>query len=241
MEEKVQKKPETKKKKVFSIVLSAVIGTAIAVFFALSCFQFYLCVYLKPFWVDGQSMYPYLNEHAKNADGSEMKFNVGPKEGSYDIDFGVMNCHKGAIKKIKRFDVIITRFDETPVTYIKRVIGLPGETVQFTNTGSGNEHNGDLYINGVYTTQPIAPEVIRAGVYGDDLYTLKDNEYFVCGDNRYPGASKDSRDDSIGFIKKEYIVGKAVALTGRCKVGYNSKTNTYEPEKTRYHWPRFLK
>ena len=243
MEEKEEKKVVSKNKKIFRIVLESFIGVCMVSLFALTCFQFYLTVYLKPFWVDGQSMYPTLNYDAKNEDGTRKEFNAGVIDNAYDIDCGVMNTHKKAIDKIKRFDIIITRYDESDTEYIKRVIGFPGETIEFVNAGAGNEHNGDLYINGVYTVQPLDADLVRNGLYYTNVYHLGDNEYFVAGDNRIGSNSDDCRKE-LGkekHIKKEYIKGKIVALTGKCKIRVNSKTGANEPYKHKYHWPRFMK
>ena len=247
MEEKEEKKINSKTRKILNIVLESVIGVCMVSLFALTCFQLYLTTYLKPFWVDGQSMYPALNYDAKNADGTRKDFIVGSIEGSFDIDCGVMDTHEKAINKIKRFDIVVTRYDESNTEYIKRIIGLPGETVEFINTGAGNEHNGDLYINGVYTTQPIDSKIVRNGKYYTKVYHLADNEYFVAGDNRIGFNSEDCRQEpgieknKERHIYKNYIKGKVVALTGKCKIRKNSETGANEPYEHKYHWPWFIK
>lgn len=86
--------------------------------------------------------------------------------------------------------------------YIKRIIGLPGETVQI----SGN----DVYINGEkldenYGTTPMG----TAGI-AEVPITLGDDEYFVLGDNR--DISKDSRYASVGNAHRDDIVGKAFVV-----------------------------
>lgn len=93
--------------------------------------------------------------------------------------------------KIKRFDIIVIQTDGSKI--IKRVIGLPGETVEY--------YNDKLYING---------EELEEN-YGkgktDDFEQVKvgENEYFVLGDNRE--VSLDSR--ALGNISKKKILGKA--------------------------------
>ena len=83
-------------------------------------------------------------------------------------------------KSPARFDIIVFPYEYKENTnYIKRVIGLPGETVQI-------DFDGNIYINGQ--------------VLGDD-------EYFVLGDNR--NHSEDSRFSDVGLIKRKNIIGKA--------------------------------
>ena len=106
-------------------------------------------------------------------------------------------------QKPKREDVIIFRFpdDETQV-YIKRVIGLPGETVQI-------DEQGKIYINGEVLAEGYGREVIRAELIGlaREPIELGEDEYFVLGDNR--NNSSDSRTEAVGNIKRSDIIGKA--------------------------------
>lgn len=211
------------------------------VFFVISASIYFVKSYFNTFWVNGQSMYPTLNGSAVNKNGES--YGLVASDGDYidgkKIDFGLFNSHDSIFKKLKRFDIVLTNYNSNPEDSlkIKRIVGMPGETIYFISTGSGKEHNGDLYVNGEYVAQPISDEMIRSGFYANysSPITLKADEYFVCGDNR--GHSYDSTD--IGPIKKDWIEGKFVALIGYCQVKYED--GEYKPYKVRYHWPRRLK
>lgn len=99
-----------------------------------------------------------------------------------------------------RFDIIVFPYQYQEKTYyIKRIIGMPGETVQVKD--------GEIYINGEVLEESYGKEVMKyAGVAGDPI-TLGEDEYFVLGDNR--NNSSDSRDPSVGNIKEDQIIGKA--------------------------------
>lgn len=100
----------------------------------------------------------------------------------------------------QRFDIIVFPFEyEERVYYIKRIIGLPGETVQI--------EDGDIYINGEILEESYGREVMKSAGIAEDPITLDDNEYFVLGDNR--NDSSDSRDPSVGLIEREDIIGRA--------------------------------
>ena len=136
----------------------------------------------RPFTVSGASMYPTLHN------GDRM---VLSKVGA-----------------IHRFDVVILKAPDENVEYIKRVIGMPGDTVEMKS--------GVLYINDKKVDQPFinTEALAKQTVFMDD-FTLEsltgeskvpEGKYFVLGDNR--GVSKDSR--MIGFIDRSAIEGKAV-------------------------------
>ena len=136
----------------------------------------------RPFTVSGASMYPTLHN------GDRM---VLSKVGD-----------------IHRFDVVILKAPDENVEYIKRVIGMPGDTVEMKS--------GVLYINGKKVDQPfINTEALAKQTVFIDDFTLEsltgeskvpEGKYFVLGDTR--GVSKDSR--MIGFIDRSAIEGKAV-------------------------------
>ncbi len=98
----------------------------------------------------------------------------------------------------ERFDVIVFPNNQG-ANYIKRIIGLPGETIQIKD--------GYIYINDKQLEEDYGKEIIEDGGLAADKITLKKNEYFVLGDNR--NGSIDSRRTDIGAVKREQIKGKA--------------------------------
>ena len=101
----------------------------------------------------------------------------------------------------ERFDIIVFPFQYAEKTYyVKRIIGMPGETVQI-------DAAGNIYINGEILSENYGKETILFPGLAGDAITLGEDEYFVLGDNR--NNSSDSRDPSVGNIKREDIMGKA--------------------------------
>ena len=101
----------------------------------------------------------------------------------------------------ERFDIIVFPFQyEDNTYYIKRIIGMPGETVQI-------DAEGNILINGEILDENYGKEVIQNAGRAYEPITLEDDEYFVMGDNR--NNSTDSRDPSVGNIKRENIIGRA--------------------------------
>ena len=101
----------------------------------------------------------------------------------------------------KRGDVIVflPNGNQNSHLYVKRVVGLPGETVQI--------RDGSVYIDGVFLEEPEEfDKMIDAGIAENEL-TLAVDEFFVLGDNR--NSSEDSRSGNIGGVKKDNIIGKA--------------------------------
>ena len=136
----------------------------------------------RPFTVSGASMYPTLHN------GDRMILSK--------------------IGDINRFDVVVLKAPDENVEYIKRVIGMPGDTLEMKQ--------GILYINGKKIEQPfINTEALQKQTVFIDDFTLQSligetkipaGKYFVMGDNR--GVSRDSR--MIGLIDRKAIEGKAV-------------------------------
>jgi len=101
---------------------------------------------------------------------------------------------------IKRDDIVVFWFPDDPSkSFIKRVIGLPGEVVRI-------DHKGQLYVNGQPVDEPyLSPDRTRYPRAMPDT-VIKPHYYFVMGDNR--DASNDSR--SWGLVPEKYIYGKAM-------------------------------
>ena len=99
----------------------------------------------------------------------------------------------------QRFDIIIFRYpDDESQLFIKRIIGLPGETVEI--------RDGKIYLNG--SDEPLEDVQTKETMVGSfGPYTVPENSYFVMGDNR--NNSSDSRTDMVGNITRENIIGKA--------------------------------
>lgn len=101
----------------------------------------------------------------------------------------------------ERFDIIVFPFQyDTDTYYIKRIIGMPGETVQI-------DDGGNIYIDGEVLEENYGREVIQSPGRAVDPIQLGDDEYFVMGDNR--NNSSDSRDPSVGNIHRKDIIGRA--------------------------------
>lgn len=99
-----------------------------------------------------------------------------------------------------RYDVIVFPYQhEENVYYIKRIIGLPGETVQIMD--------GYVYINGEQLDEDFGKELIEDPQLAAEPITLGKDEYFVLGDNR--NHSQDSRDPSVGVLNRKMLVGRA--------------------------------
>lgn len=101
----------------------------------------------------------------------------------------------------KRYDVVVFPYQQGKNTfYIKRVIGLPGDTVYI-------DPKGEIYINDEKLLETYGKEIILdPGIASDKVY-LGADEYFVLGDNR--NYSADSRDPSVGVVKRDNIIGRA--------------------------------
>ncbi|MBE6158112.1 MAG: signal peptidase I [Firmicutes bacterium] len=108
----------------------------------------------------------------------------------YNGDIMILDEISYRFNKIERFDIVVVKYENEYL--IKRVIGLPGERVEYKNN--------KLYINGKYVQEKFSHEIT------DDFksITIPNNKYFVLGDNRIN--STDSR--IIGFISKNNIRGK---------------------------------
>ncbi|WP_423784975.1 signal peptidase I [Halobacillus litoralis] len=99
------------------------------------------------------------------------------------------------IDEPERGDIVII---ERPVkSYVKRIIGLPGDTVEI------RDH--ELYVNGEKETQEYLSEDAASATRDYGPVDVPDGKYFVMGDNR--SISKDSR-NGLGFIEEDEIIGR---------------------------------
>ncbi len=110
-------------------------------------------------------------------------------------DIMILNKTAYYFNEPKRFEIVVVRTDENYI--IKRVIGLPGEEIEY--------RDNTLYVNGKKVEEPVE------GLETDDFTTeelgskkIPKNSYLVLGDNR--GDSYDSR--SIGFVQKDQLMGR---------------------------------
>ena len=105
-----------------------------------------------------------------------------------------------AEKEPERYDVVVATSEATGTKqqYVKRIIGLPGETIKIKK--------GFVFINGEQLEEPVSYDLIEDGGMARNKIELGDDEYFLLGDNR--NESKDSRHVEVGIIKKEQIKGK---------------------------------
>ncbi len=118
---------------------------------------------------------------------------VSMQDTLYQGDLLLLDKVSYKFSNIKRFDVVVVK--EEDELLIKRVIGLPGESVSYIDN--------ELYIN-----DELVEENYSIGETGDFLSELKNDEYFVMGDNREESA--DSR--NFGSYSKDDILGKTSLL-----------------------------
>lgn len=152
---------------------------------ALSIFLVVYLFFMQPHQVNGQSMVP--------------NFQSGEYVLTDKISYKIGNPERG--------DVVVFHAPEsahcpkgTGCDFIKRVLGLPGESIEVKNNG--------IYVNGVALNEAYIPsdfETLAGKFTKDHVVVLGPDEYFVSGDNR--PYSSDSR--AWGPIQKSAIVGKA--------------------------------
>jgi signal peptidase I len=122
-----------------------------------------------------------------------------------DKDQIIINKFSYRFTEPKRFDVIVFKQSGEEHSYydIKRIIALPGESIQVKD--------GLIYINGEVVEELVNVEpMANYGLVAEEL-KLEENEYFVLGDNR--NNSEDSRFASVGMIRREEIIGEAFLRT----------------------------
>jgi len=143
----------------------------------------FVCIFLltnfvvKPVRVDGRSMDPTLE----------------------DGEIGLMNVFSAKFQDIERFDVVVVYNEEKKENWVKRVIGLPGDTIY--------AKDDVVYVNGMPIEEPYLDNDYADSIRLTENYKftedfdevqLGEDEYYLMGDNRY--ASKDSRE--MGAFKR---------------------------------------
>lgn len=100
----------------------------------------------------------------------------------------------------KRYDIVVFPYQYQDNTYyIKRIIGLPGETVRILS--------GMVYIDGMRLDEHYGNEIMENPGIAEEPLTLGEDEYFVLGDNR--NNSSDSRASDVGLIHRKDLIGRA--------------------------------
>ena len=115
-------------------------------------------------------------------------------------DITLTNRFSYQVGEPARGDVVAFKLsdDEMASIHVKRVIGLPGETIQIVE--------GKILIDGEVYEEPMEFPVMENPGIAEDIVKLGSNEYFVLGDNR--NSSEDSRFLDVGVIEKKEIIGK---------------------------------
>jgi signal peptidase I len=167
--------------------------------------------FVQPVVVEGTSMLPQLH------DGERLLVNKLVYYKLQSVSWG----------HIERGDIVVFWFPNDPdKSYVKRVIGLPGETVEV--------RSGKVYINGVQLTESYLDEEYNRSLPSWPAKKVEDHHYFVLGDNR--DNSSDSR--YWGLVPEKYIYGKAffrywkpstVGFLGHGDYGPNAPSHTPTP------------
>jgi len=125
----------------------------------------------------------------------------------------IINMAANYVGEIKRFDVVVAREYRSDDLWVKRVIGLPGETISY--------REDVLYVDGKAMEEPFLDKkyVEQVKKSANKLYFTQDytskklgkNEYLLVGDNR--NESLDSRNDAVGPFQREQIIARGVFVS----------------------------
>lgn len=124
---------------------------------------------------------------------------TGSMEHTIEVDDCILGFQLAyLVQEPERGDIVIFPFPDNPETiYVKRIIGLPGETVEIKN--------GFVYIDG----EPIEEPYLKEEMFGEyGPYIVPEDSYFMLGDNR--NSSADSRKWQNTYLKKENIMAKVL-------------------------------
>ena len=101
------------------------------------------------------------------------------------------------MRRPRHFDIVVFKREDGRKN-VKRVIGLPGETVQIKN--------GLVYIDGSPLKAPEGLDLVSLAGRAESPILLSEDEYFLLGDNR--DSSEDSRFSNVGNVKENQILGR---------------------------------
>ena len=152
----------------------------------------------------------------------------------FDQEFGVMDQNVNTLNALDRFDIVIVQQNPNVDRYlIKRLIGLPGETISI-------DADGLLTVDQIEVAQTFITEngyieytCINDQAMGCQPITLLEDQYFVMGDNR--GFSTDSR--VFGPITTTQLIGKLIAIEGMCGDNANEEDPNACSQRD-FFWPR---
>ena len=148
-------------------------------------FLIFVCVYLFSHYVTGGSI----------VDGPSMNDTL------QDGDRLVLNKFTYRVTDLDRFDIIVFKYAyDTDTYYVKRIIGLPGESVRI-------DEQGQIWINDELLEENYGKETMEDPGIAAEPVNLRAGEYFVLGDNR--NNSIDSRSPDVGIVRKSQMLGSA--------------------------------
>ena len=180
--QETEQKKEKKKRTTLSYIIEGVIYLVLI----------FVCVYVVPNYVIQRTV----------VKGESMENTLHDKESL------LVDKISYRFRDPERYDIIVfyPRGRDVEEYYVKRIYGLPGETIQIKEN--------DIYINGKKIDDPYAKDAMLSAGLAEEPYTLAEDEYFVLGDHR--SVSLDSRTtpemqpDGPGPVKFENIAGKVV-------------------------------
>lgn len=254
-------KSKPNKRKIFRKTINAVALSLLTLTLSASAQIVYEYNRYRPFFVSGDSMYPFFNKDAtrKNLSTGEETKNEDGSWGDYDeanysyvCDYGLLDEKDGFIDGLERFDIVMAYFDDDyslssgefiSSPKIKRLYGLPGESLYFSSIGElyvkekGMNEYRYIRQNEYIEEDGHLEETTVGAKYAteNNPVTLGENEYFLVGDNRRVNRSNDSRfkgpigrahnNDERYPSGSSFIKGKIVAITGKAslEVKYNDE------------------
>lgn len=182
--DKARKIPENRDMSILRKIYAFLIDTIQSILVAAAIFLVIYIFLFRPFQVNGESMFPNFQNR----------------------EYVLTNLITLRFNKPKLGDVIVFKAPPSPdEDFIKRVIGIPGDTVMVKD--------GDVYVNGNKLDQSgfLKPDVKTFGgtfLKESETITVPPDEYFVMGDNR--PYSSDSRD--WGFVQSNMIIGESMIV-----------------------------